>query len=290
MEERLQKYLARAGVASRRAAELLITGGRVAVNNKVVRELGTKVEPGRDLVQVDGRNVSVADERQYFIFHKPPGVVTTLKDPQGRQTISDFLGQVKARVFPVGRLDYDAEGALLLTDDGDLANRLMHPRHEVPRVYLAKVKGEPTAASLEKLVAGVRLEDGPARAQEVSVYEKAERNTWLRLVVTEGRPHLVKRLCAAIGHPCQRLFRPAHASISIDGVRPGTMRALTADEVRQLQAVTEGERFPEAPLRLPPRRHGRAGGHEASEEEPVEAAAPASRGPRKPGPARSTRR
>jgi 23S rRNA pseudouridine2605 synthase len=266
MQERLQKYLARAGLASRRAAETLITAGRVKVNGTIVRELGTKVDGNKDLVVVDGKPAVAPNEKSWFLLYKPAGVVTTLKDPQERPTISDYLENVRSRVFPVGRLDYDAEGALLLTDDGDVANRLMHPRHQVRRVYLAKVKGDPTDASLEKLRGGVRLEDGFAKPTEVARFERADKNTWLRLVVTEGRPHLIKRLCAAIGHPVVRLYRPSHAGIPIDGLRPGQVRALTNDEVKRVHEVSQGKGSAELALKLPPRRHGHGTGKDEPEE------------------------
>jgi 23S rRNA pseudouridine2605 synthase len=266
MQERLQKYLARAGLASRRAAETLITAGRVKVNGTIVRELGTKVDGNKDLVVVDGKPAVAPNEKCWFLLYKPAGVVTTLKDPQERPTISDYLENVRSRVFPVGRLDYDAEGALLLTDDGDVANRLMHPRHQVRRVYLAKVKGDPTDASLEKLRGGVRLEDGFAKPTEVARFERADKNTWLRLVVTEGRPHLIKRLCAAIGHPVVRLYRPSHAGIPIDGLRPGQVRALTNDEVKRVHEVSQGKGSAELALKLPPRRHGHGIGKDEPEE------------------------
>ncbi len=256
MHERLQKFLARAGVASRRHAEELIVNGRVTVNNAVVTQLGTKVDPAKDLVTVDGKLVSAPAERSYFLFYKPPGVVTTLEDPQGRVAVGDYVRRAKRRLFPVGRLDYDAEGALLLTDDGELANQLMHPRFQVPRVYLAKVKGEPGAETLEKLRGGVRLEDGMARPVSVDVFERADRNTWLKMVVTEGRPHLVKRLCAAVGHPVVRLFRPGYAGISVEGLKPGEMRPLNSEEVARLRAVAKGEPPPERAWKLPARRHG----------------------------------
>ncbi len=267
--ERLQKYLSRAGVASRRHAETLITDGRVKVNGKVVTELGSRVDPQRDLVLLDNKLVSPSAERKYFLFYKPPGVVTTLSDPEGRPTVADYAQETGGRVFPVGRLDYDAEGALLLTDDGDLANKLMHPSHQVPRVYLAKVKGEPDEASLQKLVDGVRLEDGMAHAVQAKIFEKAERNTWVKIVVTEGRQHLVKRLCAAIGHPVVRLYRPAHAGLPVHGLRPGELRALSNDEIRRVKAAADGDQQPEPALYLPARRHGHAApGFEP--EEPVE--------------------
>ena len=256
--ERLQKYLSRAGVASRRHAEAMIVDGRVKLNGKVITVLGTQVDPQKDLVVVDGKLVAVNPERKYFLFYKPPGVVTTLSDPEGRPTVGDYAKDAGGRVFPVGRLDYDAEGALLLTDDGDLANKLMHPSHQVPRVYLAKVKGVPDEASLAKLVEGVRLEDGMAKATEAKIFEKAERNTWVKIVVTEGRQHLVKRLCAAIGHPVVRLYRPAHAGLPVHGLRPGELRELTNDEIRRVKAAADGDAQPEPRLTLPARRHGHA--------------------------------
>jgi len=254
--ERLQKYLARAGISSRRAAEQLILDGRVKVNGQVITTLGTKVDGHKDLVVMDGAPVVASNERQWYLFYKPPGVVTTMHDPQGRPTVGEYVEKLEGRVFPVGRLDYDAEGALLLTDDGETANKLMHPKHQVPRVYLAKVKGAPDDASLEKLRGGVRLEDGMATPTEVSRFEKAEKNTWLKIVVTEGRPHLVKRLCAAIGHPVVRLYRPQHAGIGVEGVKPGEFRALTAEEVKQVKAAGDGRSLTANELRLPARRHG----------------------------------
>jgi 23S rRNA pseudouridine2605 synthase len=255
--ERLQRYLARAGVASRRHAETLISAGRVTVNNQTVTTLGSKVEPG-DLVALDGKLVEPPEQVSWYLLYKPSGVVTTLDDPQGRPTISGFLGQVQTRVFPIGRLDWDAEGALLLTDDGAAAHRLLHPSFQVPRTYLAKVKGTPTDEGLARLVSGVRLEDGPARVLEVERFQAAEKNTWLRITVGEGRPHLVKRLCAAIGHPVVRLFRPHQAGISVAGMQPGELRALRPEELRTLEAVAGGQPVPAMTLSLPARRHGRA--------------------------------
>jgi len=271
--ERLQKYLSRAGVASRRHAELMITEGRVYVNGKKVTVLGSKVDPEIDQVTVDGHKVEIADERTYLLLYKPPNVVTTLQDPQGRPTVADFFTPGESRVFPIGRLDYDAEGALLLTDDGDLANKLMHPKFGVERTYLVKVKGLPSDSSLEKLKGGVRLEDGMATPKSVDRYETAEKNTWLQIVVTEGRPHLIKRLCAAIGHPVQRLFRPSHAGINLGNLRPGQIRRLTKDEVEVLMGVASGEAAPRTELKLPGRRH-RANGEPATEDEGGEAPPP----------------
>jgi len=254
MDERLHKFLARAGVASRRSAERLIDERRVAVNNRVVTEQGTKVDPDKDLVTVDGKLIQPREAPSYFIFYKPPGVVTTMDDPLGRPSVADYFKKLGRRLFPVGRLDYDAEGALLVTDDGELAHRLAHPRFAVPRTYLAKVKGRPEPAALERLRRGVRLDDGLAKPLSVRVHSLAEKNTWLAIVVSEGRPHLIKRLCAAVGHPVVRLFRPSYAGVDVEGLRPGEMRALRAGEVGSLQAASAAP--PDrAPLRLPARRH-----------------------------------
>ncbi len=262
-EERLQKFLAAGGVASRRKAEGLITSGRVKVNERVVTELGTRVDPERDLVTVDGKLVSAPQARSYYLLYKPSGCVTTVADPEGRPTALQYLAGVRARVFPVGRLDYDAEGAVVFTDDGELANRLAHPRYGHQRVYLVKVRGEPDERALQRMASGVRLEDGPAHALEVGVHERAERNVWIRVVVGEGRYHLVKRLCEAVGLAVQRLFRPEFGGVTVDGLRAGEFRALTPGEVKSMRQLVglapgDGRSPPPPPRKLPraARRHG----------------------------------
>ncbi|BDG06553.1 pseudouridine synthase [Anaeromyxobacter oryzae] len=261
-EERLQKFLAASGVTSRRKAEELILAGRVKVNQQRVTTLGTKVDPDRDLVTVDGALVSRPEEHAYYLLYKPSGCVTTASDPEGRPTALDYLRGVPGRVFPVGRLDYDAEGAVLLTDDGELANRLAHPRYGHRRVYLVKVRGDPEAEALERMKRGVRLEDGPAQALEVAVHEHAEKNVWIRVVVGEGRYHLVKRLCEAVGLQVQRLFRPEFGGVTVEGLRPGTFRPLSADEVhamRQRVGLETGTAAPGPSVAMLPkaaRRHG----------------------------------
>lgn len=254
MQERLQKVLARAGVASRRRAEELIAAGRVKVNDRKVTEMGIKVDLARDTVRVDGALIADIDDRVFYVLYKPAGCVTTMSDPEGRPTVKDWLRGVKGRVFPVGRLDYDAEGALIVTNDGELAHKLMHPRFGAQRTYLAKVKGKVPTQALETLREGVRLEDGPARPLEVEFVESTERNTWIRLVLDEGRQHLVKRLCEAIGHPVVRLFRASYAGIDVQGMNPGDLRELSAHEVKRLRA---GD-LPNAGAVLPPRRDVRS--------------------------------
>jgi 23S rRNA pseudouridine2605 synthase len=286
MRERLQKFLAAAGVASRRKAEELIAQGRVSVNGVVVREPGTKVESGRDLVAVDGKAALGREEHRYLLLYKPPGCVTSLSDPEGRPTAAQYLRDVRDRVFPVGRLDYDAEGAVLFTTDGELANRLAHPRYGHRRVYLVKVKGGEGAElekALARLLEGVRLEDGPARALAAALEEKAERNVWIRIEVGEGRYHLVKRLCEAVGLQVLRLFRPEFGGISVAGLGPGRYRPLTPEELRGLRrAVGLGGGAAASPIRpsahLPraARRHGHG-------PPPPPGEAPPSSGPASPG-------
>jgi len=256
MLERLQKVLARSGVASRRKAEELIAAGRVEVNGRRVTELGTRVDSAHDTIRVDDRQVADIADRVYFVLFKPSGCVTTLQDPEGRATVADWLRAVPERVFPVGRLDFDAEGALLLTNDGTLAHKLMHPKFGAKRTYLAKVKGVPEPDVLHRLQEGVQLDDGFARPVDASFVSHADRNTWIRLVVAEGRPHLVKRMCEAVGHPVQRLFRAEYAGVNVEGMMPGELRELSAAEVKRLR--TGDFQGAQAPA-LPPRRDARRG-------------------------------
>lgn len=252
-EIRLQKVLAQAGVSSRRKAEALIASGRVEVNGQIVKDMGTKADPKKDLIRVDGKLLTEPEEHVYYVLYKPVGYVTTLSDPEGRHTVKDLLEGVPERVFPVGRLDYDAEGAVIATNDGELANRLMHPRYGARRTYLAKVKGIPDAQALAKMVAGVRLVDGRAKAVEAKVERHTERNTWVKIVVAEGRRHLVKNLCEAVGHPVQRLFRLDYAGVGIGSLQPGERRELTMKELAMLRS---GEAMSTADVRMPARRHG----------------------------------
>jgi 23S rRNA pseudouridine2605 synthase len=214
------------------------------------------VDPAVDAVAVDGAPVRLQG-RHYVLLNKPAGVITTMRDPQGRRTVGDLVRGVGARVYPVGRLDLDAEGALLLTDDGDVANRLMHPRYEVRRTYLVHVARPPRDVDLAKLVAGVHLDDGPARALAAEVFgAPAADGTWLALTVGEGRTHLVKRLCAAIGAPVLRLFRPAQGGVSVAGLDPGAWRPLTEAEVERVRASADGRPVPAPSLHVPTWRRG----------------------------------
>lgn len=259
MQERLQKILAHAGIASRRKAEAMIAAGRVELNGAIVKELGTKADTRSDLIRVDGKLIADPEEKVWYVLYKPAGCVTTLSDPEGRPTIARYLEGVVERVYPVGRLDYDVEGALLITNDGELAHQMMHPRFGVRRTYLAKVHGVPRPEQIERLLKGVRLEDGRAKALEASVHSHTPRNTWVRVVVSEGRQHLVKRLMEAVGAPVMKLFRADYGGIEVHGLRPGELRELTRPEIALLQGQVgkKAEARPSPrPVALPARRHG----------------------------------
>jgi 23S rRNA pseudouridine2605 synthase len=225
---RLNAYLARAGVASRRGAEELIRAGRVRVNGEVAG-LATFVEGG-DSVELDGSPVE-PEPLTYVLLHKPRGVVTTARDPEGRPTVVGLVGHER-RVVPIGRLDADTTGALLLTNDGPLAHRLMHPRYEVDKVYEAEVAGEPGEDALARLRAGVELEDGVTAPAEARLVGPSR----VELTIHEGRKHQVKRMLETVGHPVRRLHRKVYAGLTLDGLEPGEWRELSADEVKRLRA------------------------------------------------------
>jgi 23S rRNA pseudouridine2605 synthase len=227
---RLNAYLARAGVASRRKADELIKAGRVTVNGRL-GELNTFVAAA-DRVEVDGRQVA-KQRLAYLLLHKPAGVVTTARDPGGRPTVVDLVPQ-EPRVVPVGRLDADTTGALLLTNDGELAHRLAHPRYEVDKLYVADVEGDPTDEAVRALAEGVELEDGRTAAAQARRVGPSR----IELTLHEGRKHQVKRMCEAVGHPVQRLHRRAYAGLTLGRLRPGQWRELTRDEVEVLRAAT----------------------------------------------------
>jgi 23S rRNA pseudouridine2605 synthase len=226
---RLQKHLARAGVASRRAAESLIEAGRVRVNGEVVRELGTKIDADHDRVEVDGRAV-VVPAVEWVALNKPRGFVCTRSDPQGRRTVYDLLPPEMRSLFTVGRLDADSEGLLLLTNDGDAANRLLHPRYGVRREYVAIVEGRPDAATVARLERGVELEDGPARAEAVSLGE-SDAGVIVTLTLAEGRKREVRRMLAAVGHPARALRRVRYDAIVLGALEPGRWRRLGPREI-----------------------------------------------------------
>jgi 23S rRNA pseudouridine2605 synthase len=267
--ERLQKILSAAGVASRRAAELLIQAGRVTVNGKIVRELGSRADPRRDVVAVDGVRLEVGGRRRTFALHKPRGVVSTMSDPEGRPTVRHLLGGVSERLYPIGRLDLQTTGLLLVTNDGALAAELLSPEREVERVYRVKIDGRPGPAALERLRRGIRLSAGAPVVARVRVLRELPTKTWLEVRVRRGPWHVVRRLCEAIGHPVDKLARVALGPIELGSLPLGAFRELTHGEITALRAAAglttpagSGEgRTPEgrAPARSP-RTRPRTGG------------------------------
>ena len=235
--ERLQKVIAHAGLASRRKAEELILEGRVKVNGKVERELGIKVGPS-DRIEVDGIPVE-REEPVYFLLYKPRGVISSVKDDKGRKTVTDFFAHIPQRIYPVGRLDYDTSGALLLTNDGEFANLLMHPSSEVDKVYVAKVKGIPSKEQLRSLEKGIKLEDGktaPARAKLLSLDKKKDTSI-VELTIHEGRNRQVRRMFEAIGHQVLKLKRERYGNLTLHGLSSGESKELTPHEVKQLRTL-----------------------------------------------------
>jgi 23S rRNA pseudouridine2605 synthase len=264
MTERLQKILSRAGVASRRAAERLMLDGRVTVNGAAVRELGTKADAQRDEIRVDGRRVKLPERYRYILLNKPRGYVTSRSDPEKRPTVLDLLKGVRDYVYPVGRLDFDSEGLLLLTNDGDLAARLTHPRHSVARIYEARVTGIPDARDLHRLARGVVIDGRLTEPADVAVMshrlsrrpgfprpvedepgERGRPHAMLRLTIREGRNRQVRKMCEAIGHPVSRLQRVAFGPINDRRLKPGQWRELTAEEVERLRRAVQKKTGPE---------------------------------------------
>lgn len=275
--ERIQKILARGGIASRRAAEHLITAGRVRVNGRIVTELGAKADPRRDRVEVDGKRV-VAEQAVYVVLHKPRGVVSTMSDPEGRPTVRELLGDVGGRVFPVGRLDFATSGILLATNDGELADGLLHPRKAVPKRYVVKVKGLMQPDDLDVWRKGIRLEDGMTLPAEAKILRHEGDKTWIELTIKEGRNQQIRRMGEATRFPVMRLARVSFAGIDLEGLPPGRWRAMTRDELMQLKKIygvprsipvatpvvqSPGKR-PQAHAAVSPRGNARGGGRGSS--------------------------
>lgn len=235
--ERLPKYLARCGVASRRKAEDLIRNGLVVVNGEIIEEPGRKIEPGRDRVTVGGRAVYPPESLVYLLLHKPAGYVTTVRDPWGRPTVMDLVPEKGVRLFPAGRLDLETTGLLLLTNDGEAVQALTHPRYGVPKVYKALVKGNPGKEILTKLRRGIMLDDGPTLPAKVEILTVKEGNAILRITVREGRKRLIRRMCEAAGHPVLALKRVAMGPLVLGDLPAGKARPLTPAEIEGLREI-----------------------------------------------------
>ena len=234
---RINKYLSVCGITSRRGADNLIAEGRVTVNDQTLTERGAVVDTDTDTVKVDGVEATPVEQMVYVVLNKPAMTMTTLYDPFKRRTVVDYLKNLPQRVYPVGRLDYDAEGVLLLTNDGDLAFRLAHPRYQVPKIYEAQVEGRFLKESADKIKRGIKLEDGATGRAKVLILGYTAEQTRIRLILTEGRKREVKQLCRSVGHPVKRLRRVEFAGIQLKTLKIGQFRHLSRDEVNRLRQL-----------------------------------------------------
>lgn len=235
--ERLQKVMAARGVASRRQAEVMIAAGRVQVNGIVVTELGTKIDPGKDEIRVDGKLLTGGQKLLYLLLHKPVGYVTTMDDPQQRHAVNDLLTGIKARVYPVGRLDINSSGLLFCTNDGELAHRMMHPRYKLKKYYRVTVEGRVSAAQLQRLRDGVELEDGFARPERAAIMRSSATETVMEIILREGRNRQVRRMAAAIGCPVKKLVRTRIGCLRLGSLPKASYRFLSDEESAQLRRM-----------------------------------------------------
>jgi 23S rRNA pseudouridine2605 synthase len=247
MLERLQKIISAAGVTSRRASEALIVNGQVAVNGVVVTELGSKADPSKDVITIDGKALKISRERLYILLNKPTGYITALKDSQNRPLVTDLLKEVPERVYPVGRLDYNTEGLLLLTNDGEWANRLMHPSHEIEKEYHVRVRGKVIDQQLKRMADGVELEDGMTAPAIVNLVKSGEQNDWISVAIHEGRNRQVRRMCEAVSLSVVRLKRIRYGNLELGTLRAGKFRFLSGAEVRQLAGQPVSATFSDRP-------------------------------------------
>ncbi|MDD5305633.1 MAG: pseudouridine synthase [Elusimicrobia bacterium] len=280
-EERLQKIMAAAGIASRRKSEELILGGRVRINGQIVTELGTKADPARDHIRVDGKLLQGSEKHRYYMLNKPKGYVTTVSDPENRPTVMKFFERAGARVYPVGRLDYQSEGLLLVTNDGELANRLTKASSKVEKTYLVKISGKPSQSALNQLRGGIMIDRGKRDSREGRVLTQPAAirlvrdadNPWYEVTLTEGRNRQIRKLFEEIGHFVEKIRRVGYGPLVLD-IPPGEIRELTADEVLSLQRASVGVRTRRpAPLKIPKllaasRRSGTRPGKAASGKRP----------------------
>lgn len=255
MLERLQKIISAAGITSRRASETLILNGQVTVNGVVVTELGSKADPDKDTITVSGKTLKIDSQRLYILLNKPPGYITALKDGQGRPLVTDLLKDMPERVYPVGRLDYNTEGLLLLTNDGEWANRLMHPRHEIEKEYHVRVRGKVTDQQLIRMAAGVELDDGMTAPAVVNLVKSGEQNDWISVAIHEGRNRQVRRMCEAVNLSVVRLKRIRYGTLMLGTLRAGQFRYLTDAEVQLLAGEPAKTSAPGRPQRDGKARH-----------------------------------
>lgn len=239
-EERLQKLISRAGIVSRRAAEKFIVEGRVTVDGKIVKELGAKADIKKNKISVDGKILNFDAEKIYLLLNKPKKFLSTAKDDRGRQTVLDLVKEISARVYPVGRLDFDSEGLLLLTNDGELANALLHPKFKIKKTYRAKISGDLTEEKIKKLRAGVELEDGLTAPAEVFVTNFEKNFSVVEITIHEGKNRQVRRMFAAVGCEVKSLRRTEFAGLTLNGVKRGKFRRLTPSEVQNLFLQVQG--------------------------------------------------
>ena len=234
VQERLQKILAKAGIASRRKAEEMIRGGKVRVDGRIVTEMGTRVDPEIQKIECDGRPVVSQEKKIYILLHKPAGYLSTVYDPQGRPIITDLLPNIKERIYPVGRLDLTTEGALLLTNDGELAQEILHPSREVNKTYVAKVKGRPSPKKLAALSNGIDLDGRKTWPAELTVLASEQQETTIKIVIHEGRKRQVRKMFEAVGHPVLQLKRIAYGQLELGELKPGKYRFLSPGDIEMI--------------------------------------------------------
>ena len=240
MEERIQKILAKCGIASRRKAEEMILDGRVTVNGKAAA-LGMKADFEKDHIKVDGKLIRRFEPKVYIMLNKPAKCITSMHDPEGRLTTRDFLRGVKAKVFPVGRLDYDSEGLLLMTNDGELTNAVLHPKKKIPKTYLVKVEGIIDDKDIQKLGKGIKLKDGATAPARVKKIKKTEANSWIEVTIYEGKKRQVRRMCEGVGHQVLKLIRTKIDGLELGSLRAGEYRYLAPEEIKRLKAAVNSQ-------------------------------------------------
>ncbi len=241
MKERLQKIISRAGIASRRKAEELIIEGRVSVNNVIVLELGTKADMTRDMIAIDGEAISSPENKTYVLLNKPSGYICSRSDPESRPTVIDLLKDIDERIFPVGRLDYDTEGLLVLTNDGDFSQILQHPSSNIPRTYLVKVKEVPSLENIKKLSNGIVIDNVKTNKAKIKIVNRLPKNTWLEVILWEGRNRQIKKMFEAIGHRSLRIIRTEFGPITLKSLPLGAYRFLNKKEINGVKRWAGGD-------------------------------------------------